>query len=1217
MPELVNSTSSKSPRLLIQNHSGKHGGSSQTEAATKSTNAVKRVLGQSLSCTRTLRRRSETAPTILQSSRGESKATTEVGETLNRSQHARDVSGEEQSLGTSMLSPSGITSSEVGTLRLGLLNINSISEAKKKKVGTEKLSKFEYLKKFMDTSTTSIVAITEYVRQPHSVLAEYYRNHDSHVILSDPECYRVGLMIPYFLREKITIKDTFMIKGKRKQACDIVCHYTLFQIQLNCYYHIAVVYLTPDADTDAKNELFRRMVSDSQKFFQFAVIGDFNIDIRIEANKRFVEDSVDGYLHQKVTDITRRAKRSDNSGGLVSMSETTIDLVFLNTIMNSKCLKIQTIKTTPSDHFMILTHLLVKAPQAYTVEKFYLDPSRRPAIPKRKLKMVEEKVKSIMVEKVQPKLQNLTQSESFALFQSELVQVLDEVCPLNEAKIQERKIYRFDMSRESRKYFFEARRVLDAKRTIRRKLLADPEDFFLVRSYDDICSYYRKVRNKKKNLIRADKTRSDNIKLDRALSKSKNIWKFIKQARPSEKIDQNKVELNINGKTGQDMVNHMSDYIYKRARLVPEVNVQEHADWIPMPNIDPNCFKSLKPKAYKAIELYKPKKFASLACGPDTISHRHIWDLKDSIMDTLQMIIDKPIDDFHNINISYARLISKTKCVKGQKLNEKSQRPIVEVNILSKYGPIRIFIDQLQDVLELQIGKNQYAFPGRGAVFGIVSMLDKVISEAASGDPTVVALWDFSNAFCTYNHDVLMKIAREGFAIPKCLIELLGKYNMQTETIMKMNDSNGFYFADKVNSGVGGLQGQIGTNITFAMTNDGMEPHQAVSENDCDQALVRLSYTNRRLIDGLDIEPIPVDGKSSRFKYVDDFTDFMKAKTTPQAIILLDHNADLLLKQATSVGLKMNDGKTQIMALNCKQKSLFYNRYKLVDKAKTLGVTFQKSEKEKFPHVNSNPTADACLADLKSALAEVSMTRKVKPYLPERLEIATNIVRSRVNHHLVVCYVYADKVHFDRICVEIRKVIKAAGLRPDTDRTTVYKLSFDMTPENIAKKQIIKTGLKMIDLNDVMQNRYKIKRFEDIHLHPFMYKFYAEFNGLPMKIRKGLIANLILYDRIKAGSKNSDLLKDHYGMGFANLPEEKRKDLAFKWKYVKNWYDCKRVSLSGSSKRHKDGPPVRRSRASARGRKVDHCTRKRQGSKIVHESDAQGSIDHRKRARKK
>ena len=173
-----------------------------------------------------------------------------------------------------------------------------------------------------------------------------------------------------------------------------------------------------------------------------------------------------------------------------------------------------------------------------------------------------------------------------------------------------------------------------------------------------------------------------------------------------------------------------------------------------------------------------------------------------------------------------------SKCSKGQKLVEKSQRPIGEVNVLAKYGPIRMFMDQLQDTLSTQIGQNQYAFPGKGATMGIFEMLDTVISRAASGAPTIVALCDFSNAFCTYDHSVLMHIAKDGYKISNNQVKLLDKYNQQSHTIMKMNDSNGFYLGDEDSTGVGGIQGQIGTNLTFAMTNDGMEPIEEITNED-------------------------------------------------------------------------------------------------------------------------------------------------------------------------------------------------------------------------------------------------------------------------------------------------------------------------------------------------------------------------------------------------
>ena len=1058
-----------------------------------------------------------------------------------------------------------------GTFRLGLLNINSISEIRSKKSGKKRISKFEYLQKFLDRSSTSVCAITEFRKESDKTLAEYYRNHNTHVIMSNDLCYRVGLVIPKFLEDVVTIIDSFTVEQQRKQKCQISCHYALYRIKLTTAIHIAVVYLTPDANVDVRIRLFDRINDDSQRYLFYSAVGDFNIDQQIESKRMDTERMVQGYMFQKIGDVTRMASRSSGQG-LEQLSKTTIDLVFLNHLLNTRFEKYKILKDSPTDHYMVETHFNFKIPQAFTIEKFYLDPTRRPPIKSFALKKVLKITKENMEKHVDPMLENLTQSESFELFEKTLVPILDQFCPLNPSEQQTRKVYRFYASPETRRVIKKMKGVYKARILIKNKLNEDPDDFFLNLDFKNIDVIYKKLRKERKRLVKSDKRAIACRRLDDSLSRSKNVWNYIKQTRTSDRIDQNKVELNIRGKTGQDMVHHMTDYIHGRAHLVAKEDIIEHRNWIPMPNIDRNTITvSEYQKSYKAEELYKPKKFPSLACGPDTISHRHVWDLAPAIMDTLQKIIEKPIDDFHNIRLSYSRLISKEKCSKGQKLVEKSQRPIGEVNVLAKYGPIRMFMDQLQDTLSTQIGQNQYAFPGKGATMGIFEMLDTVISRAASGAPTIVALWDFSNAFCTYDHSVLMHIAKEGYKIPNNQVKLLDKYNQQSHTIMKMNDSNGFYLGDEDSTGVGGIQGQIGTNLTFAMTNDGMEPIEEITNEDIMAAYRRLkNFSKRKLIDSLDdvVREIKrVKGFAKRFKYVDDFTDILTADTVEEILLLLDHNADMLLKGATATGAKLNAGKTQIMAINCDKKlSIFCKRYTLVNDARTLGVTFEKNPLKKFPHISCNPTAKALISRLNSACHEVSTSRKIKPYLPDRVIIATDLIRSKI-YDIATAYVYADQSIFSEICVCIRKVIKAAGLRPDIDREDLYKLSFDMSPEDIAIKQIITTGIKMVNMDVLYEKRYRCPESRSDLNKPFIKCFTKKWNQLPLDLRKFIVQTTLEKNIKNPKDAISNRLNQHFSLGFTKFDKDKKKDFIFKHKYVKDWFKSKKVSLKQSKKR--------------------------------------------------
>ena len=237
------------------------------------------------------------------------------------------------------------------------------------------------------------------------------------------------------------------------------------------------------------------------------------------------------------------------------------------------------------------------------------------------------------------------------------------------------------------------------------------------------------------------------------------------------------------------------------------------------------------------------------------------------------------------IRDSYNRLISKETSSINKPLTVKSQRPIAELDAIPKYGCIKVFIDQLKSLLIPYMKDNQYSFPGKGSPMAIVKILDTFSVHSALKSKTILAIWDFSNAFCTIIHDVVMKIA-EKYNLSQRILKLLSQFLEQSFSIIKMSDKNGFYQSNEIHTGVGGQQGQIGTDFIFAISNENIDPEPLFNEF---------------------IE---------RIKYVDDFNDIMASHNTSELLQSLKHNIALLLKMATSVGLKLNDDKTKIMFSN-------------------------------------------------------------------------------------------------------------------------------------------------------------------------------------------------------------------------------------------------------------------------------------------------------------
>ena len=543
----------------------------------------------------------------------------------------------------------------------------------------------------------------------------------------------------------------------------------------------------------------------------------------------------------------------------------------------------------------------------------------------------------------------------------------------------------------------------------------------------------------------------------------------------------------------------MANFFNKRAHLVSDEDAEKHAEFVPYPtHVDPSQVDIDDDFDYDVEDLFNGKKKPSLAAGPDTVSHRHIVDLLPALRNALQTAIDKPLMEFQDITRNYIRLLDKNGSPHGKPFTEKSQRPISELNILPKYGSIKIFIDQLRNGMLNRLKQNQFAFPGKGGPMAIVTTLDTAICNVKKGKKVMVVFWDFSNAFCTTIHKVTEDIAKK-FNLSERMMKLLSQFLEQTFSTIKMSDKDGFYLSEETHTQRGSPQGQIGSDFFFALVNDNIDP-----ETIADEIIQRI-------------------------KYVDDFTDVFIGDDAESLLKSLEHNEARLKRQATSVGLKLNDDKTKVICMNFADSELptslpnYENRFKTSwallgfdfgvtrkrqDIAERLGTT------SKHDHVNGDSAADAMINRLNGSTRLINTLRKVHGNIDLKVDAATKLVWSSC-YDIGLVYAYASSKKFKSIEVCIRKLIRSAGLDTTMENNLVYQVSTKLPPEMMAKKQIIQLGVKFLDLKSVENNRYLVKVTAECNLRPFWNIFTSEFNKLPLELRKYIIMNSDPHDKQK------------------------------------------------------------------------------------------------------
>ena len=859
-------------------------------------------------------------------------------------------------------------------------------------------------------------------------------------------------------------------------------------------------------------------------------VGDYNMDVSKVDIRRFFKAHIGGILTQVVKEPTRVSTRVIK--GKCNISKTKIDLVFLGEGAKQKLFQSDCInKKSPSDHYMVEFCLDIRVPLKYAVKEYHLDTTRRPLIPKGKLELVRSEIKHVL-DQNEEKMSRLPQSRHLDFIWEIVKSVLDKYNPLNKNGVLKKRIYRFTLSKELRTLQTRVRNAKNKLRVAIRKRYDSDTTLSLKRRY-------KKLRNEKNVLVRQHRNVQQAEKLYSGIKSNCNVWEIIKKFLPNPHFSPPKRELEIQGKRKKELANHMANFFLERAHLVDEQEAIKFQDHIPVPkrewleeiDMDDSIL-------YDVRQLFTSRKQPTLAAGPDTVSHRHIMDLLPAIENEIQNAINKPLDHFTDISTSYTRLLSKEKGDTGKPFTEKSQRPISELNVLPKYCSVKIFIDQLRSTLLDRLNKNQYAFPGRGGPMGTVKILDDAATLASSGKKVLIVLWDFSNAFCTTIHRITVKIAKK-YNLSDRMITLLKEFLEQSTAIIKVADNGGYYLSDPSTTNRGGPQGQIGSDFIFSLVNDGINP-----EHVFDEIILRT-------------------------KYVDDFTDIYAHDTVSGVFRSLKHNEALLMKHATSTGLKLNLDKLKIIPLNIKfdeldptyftrgpgGKSVYTNNaaflgYSVeienccidVDDQKSTydsrdifdniitpnPISLRKSKANRNSKISGRPAATNFISRLYKAVRTIITLRKFESNIKRKLAAATQLLWS-ISYDIGLIFAYCgnDSTIWKQVCVSIRRLIKSAGLDMCTHNSDVYKISTKIDPASMAKKQILQLGIKFVTIDELESSRLLVARNKGDNDRPFWSCFQTTFNALPHKSRRFIADNLDINDKKKA-QKIKAHLKQYY-----------------------------------------------------------------------------------------
>ena len=987
------------------------------------------------------------------------------------------------------------TESNSKNIRIGLLNINSIGNELTK----NSRKKLDFIKEYLSGNNISLLALTEYINTEDNNIDKYHMNNKDFPIISHPSVKRVGLAVPGFLYDCFKIENHWFLNQSRSQKSDKIAQIiTINYKNGNVNFFISVIYIAPDISATNRATVFDKMVDLSKDFPNHIMLGDINFNQRITYNKNVLEEHFSNSLTQLVTQITRHSKYTSKEG-TVSFRNTTVDLVFVSDSIATKCSQPKIIKKTPSDHYLVEVSLAYDAPLLYTEKTYRLDPLRRPGLKDFQIPKAISYLKNLF-SNFYVTHQEATQTDCFKTIEKYIRKTLDIFCPMNSSGQKTMKVYRFTINKKVKvaknRKIFRFGQLKRAKLNYRKN--RTPENMTKISNAK--VKYKSEWKRFKKELKKFRRER-DKEEIDHVQKYPKNVWEFINKCKNIKKPSVAS-KIKIKGLAKSELAEHMRKYFHDRALLVSDSEIEKHRDYIPISSVPQDNIPDNSNLIFNSIpakELYFPEgKKASLACGPDTISLRHIQTLWPAIGEYIQFALDKPMNGFWNISEHFLRTILK--CDDNKKeYTEKDLRPICEANSLSKYGPIKAFINSVKADIVPKLNKNQYSLPGKGGPLAIYDMFNNINYLVSLKKPMLVAIWDFSNAFCTFSHHAVIKILKS-FGMSDKKLDLTMKFLDQTGSRVKIDDAEGHYISKMTATFRGGPQGQIGVDLMFIIVNDNLQPHK-ISE----------------------------DQISKRQKYVDDWADFLLANNFKELLKLFESNVDSLLKGATAVGLKLNDLKTQLMPINCDYSEFpdYYDKrdflevipeelnnkkykYKLIKNAEILKFHFSINKQRRPCYIDVSKSGSILASQIRSTRAYTTSTRKKFPSIRYRLKLAKALIYSKLDK-LGPIYACATNTTKKEIEVAVRVSIKAAGLDNQTPDNVTYALGLGMSVQDIANKKMILLGLKNFSARDIQNARYRVKISDEMRQKPCDFMFASEFNKIDLIYRKKIIDHLVDY----------------------------------------------------------------------------------------------------------
>ena len=328
-------------------------------------------------------------------------------------------------------------------------------------------------------------------------------------------------------------------------------------------------------------------------------------------------------------------------------------------------------------------------------------------------------------------------------------------------------------------------------------------------------SYYKKYINKLNQLIRSAERKHFHDVLLEHKSNLKKSWQVIKTVINKRKYTPVNTKFKVNGATTNDgnvIANRFNSFFVNVGTVLAKSI--SPTDKNPVDYIQQDMISNLYFDPVTEQEIYKiTDKFKDSAAGWDDLKSTMIKHIKESITTPLVHICNRSFETgIFPSELKIANVVPIYKS--GDEMVFSNYRPVSVLPVFSKllerlvYNRLISHINDNKLLYEYQFGFQK----GKSTYLAIMMLVDKITEALDQGECVVGVFLDFSKAFDTVDHNILLqKLHKYGI----CGVELLWFEDYLSNRMQYVTYNNHKSSREKINCGV--PQGSILGPILFLL----------------------------------------------------------------------------------------------------------------------------------------------------------------------------------------------------------------------------------------------------------------------------------------------------------------------------------------------------------------------------------------------------------------